>query len=230
MNDCCSTHSLSCIAIVILCLLSAHVRCLNAVIVVALSQGCEGGEKRWYTSTMELQLASLEICRACRSVPSLSVRVEPRTPVSLWHRASIHTGINARISKESRLSSRVPVVRALRLVWTLPAQVLEQSAAIELWQWSSILHLRGSVFARSVELLTWPRALKELVVDADEEVASKAVPLPPSLERLRFGDTFNQPVAGIIWPPFLKLLSFGCCFDQPIHGVVWPASLQQLSF
>ncbi|CAN0042237.1 unnamed protein product [Ectocarpus sp. 6 AP-2014] len=40
-------------------------------LVVALSQACKGGEKRWYASILELQLTSLDMCRACRSTPIL---------------------------------------------------------------------------------------------------------------------------------------------------------------
>ncbi|CAM9389107.1 unnamed protein product, partial [Ectocarpus sp. 6 AP-2014] len=54
-------------------------QCFDAF-VVALSQACEGGEKRWYVSTLELQLTSLGMCRACRNVSTLRVRVEDQTP------------------------------------------------------------------------------------------------------------------------------------------------------
>lgn len=53
---------------------SGKIRCLGAFIVV-LGQVCEGGESNLYTSTVELQMASLELCRACRSIPTLHVRV-----------------------------------------------------------------------------------------------------------------------------------------------------------
>ena len=44
--------------------------------VVAVNQACEGGEKRWYASTLELQLTSLELCKACRSVGTLRMHVD----------------------------------------------------------------------------------------------------------------------------------------------------------
>jgi len=50
-------------------------RCLDAF-AVAVSQACAGDKKRWYTSTLELQLASLGFCRVCRGVPALSVVAE----------------------------------------------------------------------------------------------------------------------------------------------------------
>ncbi|CAM9491548.1 unnamed protein product, partial [Ectocarpus sp. 12 AP-2014] len=58
-------------------------RCLD-VFVIALSQACAGGERRWFESTLELQLTSLDICRACRNVSILQVRVTHEAPSSLW--------------------------------------------------------------------------------------------------------------------------------------------------
>lgn len=107
--------------------------CLDAFI-VSLNQACEGGKKRWYASTLELQQVSLEFCRACRSVPTLRIRVEGKTPVSLWLRFDPqHLLVPA--------SSRVPLVRALALRWALPMDCLRQKAAIELWDWSEDLVL-----------------------------------------------------------------------------------------
>ena len=59
--------------------------------ILALSQACGGGEKRWCASTLELHLVSLEFCKACRSVPMLHVRVEDEAPRSLWSPRTIQT-------------------------------------------------------------------------------------------------------------------------------------------
>lgn len=57
-------------------------RCLDAF-TVALHQAFEG--QRWYTSTAQLQLASLQFCRACRSVLTLyMITVDVDTPEHLW--------------------------------------------------------------------------------------------------------------------------------------------------
>lgn len=53
---------------------------------------------------------------------------------------------------------------------------------------------------------------------------------PASLQRLTFGDYFNQPIEGVRWPESIRELSFGRVFDQRIDGVAWPASLSDLSF
>ncbi|CAM9126477.1 unnamed protein product [Ectocarpus sp. 4 AP-2014] len=78
-------------------------RCLDAFS-IALKQAHKGREKRWYTSTLELQLVCLTFCCERRSIPALRVRVDEETPNSLW-------------DPETHISGRVPPVLALQLVW-----------------------------------------------------------------------------------------------------------------
>ncbi|CAM9787639.1 unnamed protein product, partial [Ectocarpus sp. 8 AP-2014] len=59
--------------------ISGKSKCLDAF-GVALNQTCDGGDKRWYASTLELQLVSLEFCGACRLVPTLHVCVDRQNP------------------------------------------------------------------------------------------------------------------------------------------------------
>ncbi len=203
--------------------------CLEAFI-VALSQASEGGEKRWYASTLQLQLASLEMCSACRNVPTVHVRVDVETPPTFWSRGRSKTLSNTRSSKV-RLSSRVPVVRAAGLTWGLPVEVLVNSVAMELWTSSEFVKLWGSVSATSLNSVNWPKRLWHLVLAISWlAVPVAAVRWPPHLRRLDFGGDFNQPIVGVVWPASLQQISFGRCFNQPIVGVVWPASLQQHLF
>jgi len=183
---------------------SGESRCLHAF-TVALSEACNGGVKRWYASTLELQLVSLEFCRACRSIPQLAVNVEASTPRSLWSPRKAQTPPRTR-SSEARSASRVPVVQAVRLTWGLPAEILMEDAAMEYWAMSEYLRLGGSVSAASLSSPVWPA----------------------SLQQLSFGQDFYQPIEGVVWPSSLQQLSFGYFFNKPIAGVVWPASLQQL--
>ncbi|CAN0248867.1 unnamed protein product, partial [Ectocarpus sp. 12 AP-2014] len=204
-------------------------RCLDAF-VVALSQACEGGEKRWYVSTLELQLTSLDMCRACRSTSILHVRVNRETPQSLWSSRTTRTRPNSR-SWKRRISNRVPVVQALRLMWALSMEDLLRKAAIELWTSSQRLELQGSWCVPSLgSEVVWPRGLRELVVHTDSAIATDSVWWPAHLQKLSFGSNFNQPIAGVAWPSSLQQLSFGISFNQAIAGVMWPSSLQQLSF
>ena len=203
-------------------------RCLDAFN-VALRQACEGGGKRWYGSTLELQLVSLEYCSACRSLPILHMIVDDGTPRSLWSPRKSDSGSDAH-SYKIRVTRRVPVVHALRLTWNLSVEVLLQHAAGELWASLEFLQLRGSVSAASLRSVAWPRGLEMLVLDNHFEGAVGEVSWPVSLKRFEFGDEFNQPITGVAWPAPLRELSFGRTFDQPIAQVEWPASLEQLSF
>lgn len=85
----------------------------------------------------------------------MSVRVDGATSRSLWWRRQSQAA-----SLKTRLSNRVPAVRALWLTWKLPMEVLVRDASPELWAWSEHLHLRGPVSAASLESLVWPRALE----------------------------------------------------------------------
>ncbi|CAN0242056.1 unnamed protein product, partial [Ectocarpus sp. 12 AP-2014] len=204
-------------------------RCLDAFI-IALSQACEGGGKQWYASTLELQLTSLDFCRACRSIPTLDVAVDEHTPRSLWAPDTTQTRPITHSSKVARISSRVPAVRAAGLTWGLLLEVLLESTAMELWGWSNVLRLRGAVDSVSLESATWPPRLKLLSFGDGFNQPIAGVVWPASLQQLFFGVFFNQPIAGVLWPASLQQLFFGVFFNQPIAGVAWPASLQQLWF
>ncbi|CAM9638048.1 unnamed protein product, partial [Ectocarpus sp. 13 AM-2016] len=65
---------------------------------------------------------------------------------------------------------------------------------------------------------------------------------PDSLQRLVFGEGFNQPVDNVKWPGSLQEVTFGWCdgsdddwmmmfsaFNQPIGSSVWPTSLRRLT-
>ena len=93
--------------------------------VVSLDQASEGeGRKGWYTSTLELQLASLELYKACRRVSTLRVRVDNVTPRSL--RAFGDLDSMASEVPSSTISSRVPLVRALGLTRSLSTDALQE--------------------------------------------------------------------------------------------------------
>lgn len=117
-------------------------QCLSAFI-VALSQTGKRGEKGWMSSTLELQLASLDFCRACRSVPTLRVSVDPQTPCSIWLAPKARAAPHTRSSKEDCISSRIPVVQAVSLTWQLPLEALVKSADKDLWTWGGLSEPQG---------------------------------------------------------------------------------------
>ncbi|CAM9272911.1 unnamed protein product [Ectocarpus sp. 8 AP-2014] len=157
----------------------------------------------------------------------LDVCVDDETPTSLWSPRGVQSRPNTSSSK-IRISGRVPVVRALRLTWALPMNVLLRRAAIELWDSSECLKLPGSLCTASLGAMVWPRGLTQLALCRVFYVPIQDVSWPIRLEVLALGK-FNQAIAGVVWPAFLKQLSLDD-FNQPLEGVGWPASLQQLSF
>lgn len=99
-------------------------------------------------------MASLELCIVCRSTPTLRVRVDNRTPRSLWSPSVSLTGKAVHESK-IRVLTRVPVVRALYLT---PGQSPgECRRAVGLWTCLEFL-------------VVWPNGLKHLVLGAKWEV------------------------------------------------------------
>lgn len=77
---------------------------------VAVQQASVEGKNRWYTSTQELQLVSLGLCRACRDVRTLSVRVTVDSLRSLWRLG--HHSLPSTLGSKSLASSRVPSIKS----------------------------------------------------------------------------------------------------------------------
>jgi len=211
---------------------------------VAINQAGWGGEeKSWYTSTLELQLASLEFCRACRNVSTLLVHVDAATPRSLWAPDAGHSAQQE--SPTSNVLSRVPSVRALGVSWSrCSVDHLQQMSTPKFLSFgqsfsepitevglpASLLQLSfGECFNQPVLGVAWPPCLVQLSFGVKFNQPIVGVVWPDSLQQLSFRDDFNQPLVGVVWPSSLQKLSFGTCFNEPIVGVVWPASLQQLS-
>lgn len=54
--------------------------------------------------------------------------------------------------------------------------------------------------------------------------------LPPSLEKIYFMGTFNEPIDNIIFPKSTKGIYFGCNFNQPIEKISFPQSTECVVF
>ncbi|CAM9304770.1 unnamed protein product [Ectocarpus sp. 4 AP-2014] len=115
-------------------------------------------------------------------------------------------------SKIRLLSNRVPVVRALRLTWSLPMEDLLRRAAIGLWTSSECLELVESLSAGSFGSVSSPRGLTRQVLDASIGIPIHDVSWPMRLQHLVLGN-FNQPIAAVVWPTSLEQLSFGRKFN-----------------
>lgn len=186
-------------------------RCLDAFI-IALNQATHG--KGWCASPKQLQLASLEFCMACRSVPTLSVSVEKDTPTRLWADAPGRETHSAK-----RLSStRVPVVQAHRVTWTLPASALRRMG--DVLSKAECFNFDGDLDG-DVRGVDWPASLQHLYFFRVNTPLA-GVSWPPSLQTLIFSILVNEPISEISWPASLKRLRLGLGFNQPVIGVSIP--------
>ncbi|CAN0193582.1 unnamed protein product, partial [Hapterophycus canaliculatus] len=181
-------------------------RCLDAI-TVALNQSWDA--KRWYTSTMELQLASLDFCVACRSVPTLHLIVDDDTPSRLLRFADgeEHASVARDTPDGGRCKSRVPRFLARSVTWGVASAERLKSPIGALSKVESFVF--GNAFNDRVEGVSWPPRVERLLV---------------------FGEFFNQPIEKVEWPASLELLVFGWEFNQRISQVVWPPSLRRLVF
>lgn len=180
---------------------------------VALDAADDGGP--WFVSRLELQLVSLALCEACRSLRISRVEVSSVTPRSLyvdggkWH-------------------PRVPALRPYAVTWKLPPLSLEASG--NRLSGLKSLAIAGAELSQGVEGVVWPRSLERLVLGDGFNQAVDELVLPASLFELEFGNDFNRAIDGAPWPPRLRRLKFGHRFDHPVVGVPWPITLRHLSF
>ena len=232
---------------------SGNSRCIDAF-TVALNQACPEGEKRWslstlerqplsfsskklpkrgeeklwYTSTLELQVVSLELCRACRRVPTVHVRVNDFTPRTLRPPSKPRRGEPGTCSSKVRRTSRVPAVRPLR-VTLADLEEFGMMKSAEKWAGPIENMSFDDTFDKGIGGVVWPTSVRTLSLGEGFNQLVNSVVWPASLLVLSFGGMFNQPVNGVVWPVSLRALFFGEEFAQPIAGVVRPASLQQWS-
>ncbi|CAM9898666.1 unnamed protein product, partial [Ectocarpus fasciculatus] len=197
-------------------------RCLEAF-TVALALTCDGDE--WYTSTQQLQLASLDLCTACRGVPTLALRVERSTPTYLWERPRCWLTEQEK-ARAAPTGTRVPPFGPRRVMWKLKASELGYSRE-ELWANVQCLLFTGYHNDWVDDGFSWPSGLKRL--DLGYRFFSiEHVAWPATLERLSLGPHFNQPIQNVVWPESLQEICFGANFWQHLHGVQWPASMRRV--
>ncbi|CAM9776552.1 unnamed protein product [Ectocarpus sp. 12 AP-2014] len=196
--------------------------CLDAF-VVALNATCDG--KSWYTSTKELQLASLEFCMACRNYRTLHLKVDEHIPRRLL------ATTDALPPHPKRLCwTRVPLLRARSVTWNMPTAAEMRKPVFAMTEVDRMEF--GNTFEGSFEAVAWPPRLKLIKFGFwsrfNQPIAG--VVLPSSLKQLHLGASFNQPIENVVWPPFLDELTFGQDFNQPIEQAKFPASLTHLIF
>ncbi|CAM9716605.1 unnamed protein product [Ectocarpus sp. 12 AP-2014] len=178
--------------------------------------------KHWFSSTKQLQLASVHFCVECRNVRRQHLRVDDDTPGWLLGAA----GVPLRAADRT-FRSRVPRLRAREVTWKRSSAALLKKPLFALAEAESMTF--GWRFDDGPEAVIWPRRLGKVVLGERLYHAINCISWPESLRRLTLGCDFNQPIAGIRWPASLKQLTL-CGFNQSVQCVQWPPSLQQLTF
>ncbi|CAN0174561.1 unnamed protein product, partial [Ectocarpus fasciculatus] len=199
-----------------------HYSCL-AALVVPLNETCDG--KSWYASTKELQLASLEFCIACRSYPTVHLKVDAQVPRRLL------AAVDAPSPHPNRLcGTRVPRLRALSVTWNMQTAAELRNPIFAI---SDVNCLEfGEDFKGSLEAVAWPRRLKTITFGYSciFDMPINLVEWPVSLQSITFGCAFNRRIERANFPASLHELEFGNNFIQSIKDVPWPPSLRRLSF
>ncbi|CAM9664823.1 unnamed protein product [Scytosiphon promiscuus] len=201
---------------------SAQSPCLDAF-AVALGQACDGEE--WYTSTKELQLASLPFCEACRSVTTLELIVDDETPRGLTAAADAPPS-----SRQRLCASRVPRLRARRVWWNLRTAIKLNKPIDAVADATEIFFDKH--FVGSLGGVVWPQQLKKVQFPKDSNFNRPIdhVAWPASVQQLTFGECFNQPIGGVVWPESLHDLTFGQNFDRSVQETRWPPNLRRITF
>lgn len=235
---------------------------MEAIAILLDQSSPKGGIRQtpYLSSTLALQLVSLEVCRVCRSPSTLHVTLSASSPAGLWIpppvRHSPSFACYDRVGEEgpAEARSRVPPLLPFSVTCRLSSDDLLKGRTTELWTDVERLRLNIADPASSRwKSVVLPRRLKQLVLVGTSQGFVKygwpVHPLPvavlsrppnrtsPSSSPLRLlvklyvDGNFHAPLNTIEWPPSLQQLSFGARFCQPIGcGVRWPSSLQQLSF
>ncbi|CAM9929086.1 unnamed protein product [Laminaria digitata] len=177
---------------------------------IALKQTERG---KWFESTLELQLASFQLCVACRGVRTLLVTIGFSIPLSLWGGDDPSDDPH-----EPTKWRQVPPLRAPSVAWIMPVDTLVPT----LLESDLLSGVESMMMLNAVRLVSWPPSLHRLTIGGSKR-PFRSITWLKSLVELNFGYFFNQPIAGVVWPPSLLRLTFGDSFSQPIAGILGPA-------
>ncbi|CAB1101395.1 unnamed protein product [Ectocarpus sp. CCAP 1310/34] len=179
---------------------------------------------------------ALDLCVACRQVPSLVIRMNRKE--SLYQ----HAGRND--------SPRVPMLwpSAMRGKYVKEALLSEHHKPINCSS-ASRLEL-GAFFDKSIISVKWSRSLQKIIFNGlfnQPAVCQLRMSrgrnhcgffrgpcFNQAIKRVKWSPRmnldFDQPISKAAWPKALHRLTFGGSFDREIDHVKWPSLLQELEF
>lgn len=199
--------------------------CLKAFCVLA--HEARNGEKN-YVLTLNLALTSLlQLCKACRSVPTWCLQAKQASPHRLWK--SSDSGLPQEPGGHaSKKLSRVAPLRLLGVKRSLPVEHLYRRD--ELWEKLTMFEfLHVWVERGALDLVLLPEAIKHLTLPPQFDQPIIGITWPAKVQTLTFGCSFNQSMVGVVWPKSLRHLQLGAAFNQPIASVVWQTKLEKLA-
>ncbi|CBJ31675.1 conserved unknown protein [Ectocarpus siliculosus] len=178
------------------------------VAIVVLNQACgDGGQKHWFASTKELQLASLQLCEACRDAAALHLRVDTSTPLRLFAPADSPSDDSEEDTRVPRLRAREQLTFGRRFNRPLEAVSFPASLREITFGWG---------FNRAIEAVSWPAELRRLTFG-----------WMPNLEELTLllkASERYDILVDIEWPAGLKRLNVK--HRVRLEGDEMPAGLQ----
>lgn len=190
----------------------------------------------------ELQMVSLDVCRAYRETSVVRLNVTWLTPTTTWKRpmnrrrriekgpASTDGSDGSGNSCARVVLSRVPAMQVKELAWERSARYLRFFSRSVLSRHVETLCFTG-LFNDDLSRVMWPAGIKCLVLGECYNQPLADIEFPPNIEDMVFGHDFDQRLDGIIWPTGLKRLRFGNNFNQPLESVSsWPETLTSVTF
>ncbi|CAM9331965.1 unnamed protein product, partial [Scytosiphon promiscuus] len=218
-----------------------HLLCLDAFRIVLNDH--DASEKRWFVSTVNLQMASVQFCVACRLARVYHVRIAAFSPwiVERDHKwEERHGGGGDGASEVPRLrdaasgsnvlshhrdhSLRIPRLCLRRMTWELSTFTSDRQLAASMQR----LAMVGDEFGADVREAMFPPLTQRLTFGRDFNRAIR------SLSRGGCNDqTLSTALRGIAPPPASSLLelSFGSYFNEELdESVLLPSSIRRLTF
>ena len=200
----------------------------------------------------QLQLASVDLCNACRqSVPvhlTLTDGMPPSLDAMFFHShhppstpldncapgSGRDNGRNGIGSCKGLLSCCPSSARASRLASYQRVESIDWAAldacVRDIVSWPRRVQRLSFVeeFNQDLAGVLWPEGLLELTFREGFNMPIEGVEFPNGLVKLSLGSDFDQPVENVAFPPGLTFLSLGAAFNHPIEGTQWPNSLCEI--
>lgn len=194
----------------------------------------------------QLQLASVDLCNACRASIPVCLTLTDRMPPSLGalffrpHHLSTSSLENCADIGSSGSGSGggssfcFPLIRSSRIATYQRVESIDWAAVqvfmLDVVSWPIRVRRLSFVeeFNQDLTGVRWPEGLLELTFREGFNMPIEGVEFPDGLLKLSLGADFDQAVENVAFPHGLTFLSLGAAFNHPIEGTKWPSSLSEI--